>query len=229
MKKLVNLTLLAAFVLLMGACKQTSGEKVEAQDAQEVAATTTSSTYTVDTEGSTITWEGTKPDGAHVGTIGLSEGSLDIDSDGNIAGGSFTIDINSIICSDIKDAEKNGWLVGHLKSGDFFDAEKFPTGHFEITGVTAIENAEVDEEGFTATHEITGNLTLKETEKSITFKANVTSVSNALVAVSNQFKIDRTAWGVDAASLKDKLINSDIGLKISLAANAAKEEAPAAE
>ena len=49
------------------------------------------------------------------------EGLIDVMTSGStVTGGTFAIDMKSIVCLDLTDAETNGKLVGHLKSDDFF-------------------------------------------------------------------------------------------------------------
>ena len=71
------------------------------------------------------------------------------------------------------EGEKKTDLEGHLKNQDFFEVEKFPTGHFEIVKVEemAIENA---------THKITGNLTLKGITKSVEFPIKIKFTLNGV-------------------------------------------------
>lgn len=211
---------LSIFILLTGiafACGGPQGEKARTGDAQEVTATKGDVTMNVDIAASKVEWTGAKPTGQHHGTIAISEGSLML-TDGNIVGGKFTIDMNSIVDLDLTSAEDIAKLVGHLKSPDFFDAEKYPTAVFVITSVEALSgNAE-------ATHKITGNLTMKDATKSVTFPAKVSLEGNTLTASTPDFVIDRTQWNVQYGSktifndLKDKFINDEIGLKISLSA-----------
>jgi len=40
--------------------------------------------------------------------------------------------MNTIICTDLEDAEYNQKLVGHLKSDDFFGVEKYPIATFKV-------------------------------------------------------------------------------------------------
>ncbi|MHC1774150.1 MAG: YceI family protein [Lentimicrobium sp.] len=213
-QKLSGFFLLATFAV---ACGGPQGEKAQTGDAQEVTATEGEVTMNVDVAASKVEWTGAKPTGQHNGTIGISEGSLML-TDGNIVGGKFTIDMNSIVVLDLTSTEDNGKLVGHLKSPDFFDSEKYPTAVFVITSVEALSgNAD-------ATHKITGNLTMKDATKSVTFPAKVSVEGNTLTASSPDFVIDRTQWNVQYGSktifndLKDKFINDEIGLKISLSA-----------
>ena len=109
----------------------------------------------VDTDASVINWEGYKPGQyGHQGTIKLQGGELNV-KNGMPESGNFVIDITSLANTDLEDPEKRANLEGHLKSGDFFEVEKFPTGAFEMTGVASLQGDS------TATMKITGNLTLK--------------------------------------------------------------------
>lgn len=222
MKRLANVTFAFAVVMLLASCgAQPDGEKVEAQDAVQTEAPAAEAVaYTVDTESSAINWEGTKNIGndRHYGTINITEGTLQL-TEGNITGGTFTIDIATVNSTDMADApKKKGMLEGHLKSGDFFDVANYPTGKFEVVSATPIEGATAEEDGFAPTHEITGNLTLKDVTKSITFKAAVEANDVTITAKTNQFVIDRTQWGVDHDNLKDKAINNNVGIQINLVA-----------
>ncbi|MFH1119669.1 MAG: YceI family protein [Bacteroidota bacterium] len=211
---------LSSFIVLAGfafACGGPQGEKAQTGDAQNVSATTGAVTMTVDAASSKIEWTGAKPTGQHNGTIGISEGRLML-TDGSIVGGKFTIDMNSIVNLDLTGAEDNGKLVGHLKSADFFDAAQYPTAVFEITGATAVSgNPET-------THNLTGNLTMKDVTKSVTIPVKVAIEGGKLTATTPEFLIDRTHWNVQYGSktifdnLKDKFINDEIALKISLSA-----------
>jgi len=197
----------------------TKGEKVEAKDAtEETAVSTTGTSFTVDTQASKVMWTGTKPTGQHMGTIGLSNGTIAV-AGGNISGGEFTIDFTSLECTDLKPGEGKEDLEGHLKAGDFFEVEKFPTGTFKVTSVDAVSgNADV-------THNITGNLTMKGITKSVTIPTNVAMMGDKVSAQSTAFTIDRTQWGITfhsgtiAGTAKNKIISDDVGLVITLVAN----------
>jgi polyisoprenoid-binding protein YceI len=209
-----------AFFLVAGlfvSCNQSpEGQKVEAGDAQEVSVTPVGATYQVDKQASSINWVATKVSGQHNGTIQIADGQLNV-LDGNILGGMFTIDIKSITVLDLTGEDK-GKLEGHLRSGDFFDGDQHPTGMFEITAVEAVSgSADV-------THNITGNLTLKGVSKSVVIPANVVVTENMVSAITPNFKINRTEWGINygagiIGTAKDKIIHDDITLTISLKAS----------
>jgi hypothetical protein len=42
-----------------------------------------------------------------------------------LTGGEFTIDMNSITCADVTDADGNAKLIGHLKGDDFFATNSY--------------------------------------------------------------------------------------------------------
>lgn len=221
MKNIFNFLFLCSAIILTTSCKNTSGEKADVGQAAEVAAAE-GMDYTVNTATSAINWEGSKPTGIHTGTIMISDGAISA-SEGQITGGSFTIDMNSITVTDLDGKMKDN-LEAHLKgtnedkADDFFNVNKYPTAKFEITKVTKLAN---DPE---ASHLVYGNLTIKETTKEVGFKAQVAINDGSITVSTPQFTIDRTLWGVNFRSpsffenLKDKAISNDIGLKVELTA-----------
>ena len=234
-----------AILMLAYSCgPKPSGETAETGDAMEVAsASSTASTFVVDTESSIVTWDGYKPTGKHNGTINITDGSISVE-DGAIASASFTIDITSLTVLDIPaEEEGNAKLTGHLMSADFFDAENYPTATFELVDVAPfaedmkVEDKEEFETDFTPasasdimvdnpTHMITGNLTMRGVTKSVSFPATVTLAEGGVTATAN-FNIDRTAWNLsygDEANTvdkaKDKFIYNTVNVGFELTATA---------
>lgn len=171
------------------------------------------STYTVDTQSSTVVWTGYKVTGKHTGTVKIKNGSLTTDN-GVITGGSFDIDINSITCTDLE-GEWAGKLVGHLKSDDFLGAASYPTASFVIT--KAIPQ---DTKG---NYKMIGNLTIKGITKEVKFFANAAE-SNGMVNASGKITIDRSEFNMRYGSgsffdgLGDKTIYDEFDLQVSLVA-----------
>lgn len=231
MKNQMKLLIVAMIAVVFASCSS-GGVKTEATEAQKLKSSSFDQVYFANSGESTIEWEGYKPTGTHHGTISISNGKLEA-KDGALVGGEFTIDMNSIIVEDLTDPDKNAKLLGHLKSADFFEAETWPTSKFVITGLKAIDAAQIDkskEKGdIVPTHAITGNLTMKGISKSITFNANVAMDNNMVVAKTNQFFIDRAEWNVQYGSksffndLKDNFINDEMGLAIHLVANKSED------
>lgn len=166
------------------------GDKNTAQKAGEVASAGDNAiVYAIDTDASSLKWEGAKiTNTAHHGTVKISEGSLSFD-EGALVAGNFVIDLNTIVCEDLDEASGKLKLEGHLKSGDFFMVDKYPTAKFEITGAEAINK------GNGATHRISGNLTIKDVTNGISFPAVVTVDQNGVTATA-RFEINRNDWGV---------------------------------
>jgi polyisoprenoid-binding protein YceI len=147
---------------------------------------------TIDTENSRVEWIGKKLVGQHEGLINIKEGSLELKDD-QLVGGSFTLDMKSITCTDLEDEGYNQKLVGHLNSDDFFGVDLFPEATFEIT--TATKFAE-------SIASITGILTIKGKSESITF--DVVRNNNIYTATLN---VDRSKYDVKygSASFFDSL------------------------
>lgn len=218
MRTSIRLFVLFLVFGLVSACNNApDGQKVEAEDATETPTTSTAptgtATYVVSNQASKIVWTAAKLAGKqHTGTIGLQSGEVSVNGN-EIVGGKFVLDMNSITNLDQKAGEGKEKLEGHLKSGDFFEVEKHPTGTFEITNASAVAGQEE------VTHNITGNLTLKGITKSVTIPAKINVVNPQLTAVTPQFTIDRTQWDVKFNSgllgtAKDKIINDEVGLKL---------------
>ncbi len=209
---------LLAFAAILTACGP-SGTEVESSEAVMAANTATASaTFTVDTSASTVEWAGAKLIGSgHHGVIPIEQGALMTD-DGKLVGGTFTLNITRLENRDL-DGENKGKLEGHLKSADFFDVANHPTAQFEITSVIPV----ADQADFN--HNITGNLTLKGTSRSITIPAMVSMDGDQITATTPDFVIDRTEWGMQYGSgsgavelAQDKIINDEVGLKLNLVA-----------
>ncbi len=211
--KVSSLLFMGAFII---SCAN-SENKTESGDAKQVTVTEGDRTFNVDASNSTINWVGSKPTGKHEGTIEISQGEVLV-TDGNLVGGNFTIDMSTIKNEDLTDPEENGKLVGHLKSPDFFDIEKYPTSKFVITSVAPIT-------GGTENYNVTGNLTMKDKTKSITFPVMFSLTEDALKVESATFVIDRSEWDVRYGSrkffdnLRDNYISDEISLQVTINAN----------
>ncbi|HLW32019.1 MAG TPA: YceI family protein, partial [Aequorivita sp.] len=133
----LKITLMAFVAVGSLACKNT--EK-EVQIEEEAAVATEGAVeYVVDTNNSTIKWEGSKPGTVHHGTISVSSGAV-LANNGVVEAGKFAIDMQSIVVEDLQGEDKarlEAHLIGKVegKEGDFFNANEFPNAKFEMTGV----------------------------------------------------------------------------------------------
>jgi len=212
---------IAAIGMAVVGCKNENKE-VETTEAQEVAnATMEAVDFKVDTTASVINWQGEKPTGTHTGTIKLTEGTFKA-NDSVIESGTFVIDMNSINVTDLEGDDKLN-LEKHLKGtvegkeGDFYNVTKYPTGRFEVTGVS-------EKDGKTM---LQGNLTLKDVTKNVEFPVTIKINEDTMELTSEKFNIDRTKWNVNYGSksvfdgLGDKFINDEIELMIEVKAKKA--------
>lgn len=219
MKKNV-FALVALAALSLTACKKENAT-AETDAVETTTQTADAVTYNAVVAESKIDWVGGKVSGdQHTGTIAIKDGQVFVTNNA-VTGGKFTIDMNSIVVTDITDAEMNAGLTGHLKGATaenadhFFNVSKFPTASFEITKVTEENGKQMVE----------GNLTIKETTHGIKFPAAVTVTDADVTVASEEFEIDRTKWAVNYNSgsiakdlAGDKVINDNIKLKISVKA-----------
>lgn len=222
MKTLKSTLALVAVLAVVWSCGS-DAKTVETSEAQKVNSVEDATSISVNADQSVVTWIGSKPAGKHNGTIAVAGGEVLV-SNGNVVGGTFDIDINSLTVLDLPaDSEWNEKLRGHLMSADFFDAENFPAAQFEITGATPFAQAQVssDKEEFETeyapatlsevmvenpTHIISGNLTMRGVTKNISFPAWV-SLENGVVKAKANFNINRTDWKLmyqDESSVADK-------------------------
>lgn len=163
--------------------------------------------YTVDVERSTIEWSAKKVGGGHAGTVKIAGGNL-IYTGKALKSGSFQMNMSSI-------TSDNARVTNHLKSDDFFSAEKNPMSKFEITKVTSAGTDRVN---------ITGNLSIKGFTHPVTFPASVKQQKGVLVAVASGIRVDRTKYDIKFRSktffgdIGDKAIDDEFELSINLTA-----------
>jgi polyisoprenoid-binding protein YceI len=87
----------------------------------------------------------------------------------------------------------NAQRDGHLRSADFFDADRYPRITFRSTKV---------EPGASGTWAITGDLTVRDVARPVTLQvdfegANVSPMGDERIALSAAAEVDREDWGLD--------------------------------
>lgn len=178
-------------------------------------------TFTVDTANSVIRFIGYGVGKNHPGKFKVSSGTVAIKGN-EITGGDFTINIRSLELEQKDDMFQNK-LRPHLLSGDFFDADKFQNAKFEITHVEPYKPNDKDTSIVKgANYNISGNLTIKDVTKNVTFPAHVDLDANTLKAKAD-FDIDRTQWKMNYGNdktLGDKFISEKVNIEFDLQAKA---------
>ncbi|GAB1450427.1 YceI family protein [Draconibacterium sp.] len=172
------------------------------------------SAFEIDTKASKVYWKGKKVTGEHTGYVAIDKGQIWVEKN-NVVGAEVNMDMNSIVCTDLKDDGTNKKLVGHLKSDDFFSVEKHPTAKFEITSMTKANKA--------GEYNVKGNMTIKGASHEINFPAQV-AMENGKVKAKGTAVIDRTKWKIQYGSgkffegLGDKMIYDDFEITFDISA-----------
>ncbi len=203
-----NILLLLTALSLVACSKAPQAPEAQAGDA--AAATITGDSLAVDLPMSQVAWIGTKVTGRHNGTVNLKSAHFLTRGD-SLVGGQFVLDMTSITDLDLT-GEWKGKLEGHLKSPDFFAVDSFPTATFVVTAMAPATSAD------SATHRVSGNLTLRGVTKQISFPATVTVTDGAerrIHAVA-RFNLNRKDFGVAYTGKQDDLIADAINLSLSL-------------
>jgi polyisoprenoid-binding protein YceI len=219
-QQLFHLSIMLSGALFFAACSDTpKGDQATVTDQQQAAAPATGRTFTVDTTASSVRFTGNGVGKNHPGTFQLSNGTLAV-SDSSITGGQFTINMASMQMEQQEEMFQTK-LKGHLQSADFFDVAKWGTAKFEITEVKPYTAAGGDSSVVAgANHTVSGNFTMKDVTKNISFPAKIDVIGNALTAQAN-FNIDRTQWGIrygNDKSLGDKFISETVNIQLNLTA-----------
>lgn len=211
-----NIFIFILGLLVMVSCTN-NGTEAETGDAEEVEVNKSESTiaYTTIAEGSNLEWRashlaGTQPRNGKV----LLDSIEVLVSEGKVTNVSVLVDMSTLAAENFEDAAQNKKLTDHLKSADFFEVEKYPTSKFEVTSVESIEGD--------YNSKVTGNLTILDATKSITFSANI-NVSDSEVSIkSEDFSVDRTLWGLEynvegtEGVPVDYLIANEVGFTINV-------------
>ena len=203
--------------LILGTSTISCGkDKPVTSETSEVTATREGQVYVIDTMNSRIEWKGFKvfksENTSHFGTIKFETGDVTV-KDGQLESGKFVADMTTLENVDLKsDAEQKSKLEGHLKSGDFFEVEKFPTASYEITNVTPLSEGDYNTL-------LDGNLTIKGITKPVKFKATV-AVSQGEVSIATEpTDIMREDFGVKfQVPVQNGLIKNEVNVQIRIKA-----------
>jgi polyisoprenoid-binding protein YceI len=170
--------------------------------------------YEVDKSKSEVKWNGKKVTGEHYGTIQLKNGNVMVE-DGKITGGTFVMDMTTIVNEDIENESMNDRLVGHLKSDDFFSVDKHPSAKMVLKDV---QHNGGDKYTFT------GHLTIKDITHPVSFDAT-SEVKNGTLKANGKIEVDRTLYDIKFRSgkffsdLGDNLIYDNFTLDFDVVAN----------
>lgn len=206
MKKILTTVLVVSVVACTQAPQAPQAVTTEAQATQNAQG----ETYTLTQ--ANLKWIGSKVTGRHEGIIPVSKGYFKVQGL-NLAGGEFILNVSGLEVRDLEGDEKQE-LENHLKSEDFFAADSFPEGRFEITKVESVSGIP---ECPSCNARITGNLTLRGITKSISFPATLNLTPEKISAQAN-FNINRLDWNIRYQGRKDDLIRPEVNIDLNLEA-----------
>ena len=127
----------------------------------------------------------------HSGTLKIRQGRIFLTEDKNLTGGKIEINMATMTNTDLSDPGKKERLIGHLRSGDFFDVEHFPIASLDIKSSKLIGKTN---DGLYNV-QITGDLTIKSTTKPITFNATI-NLDSKVKKATGTLIFNRTDFGV---------------------------------
>ena len=150
--------------------------------------------YLITANKSNVRWNAKKVTGEHSGLISIKRGYLKM-NESTLTTGTVFMDMNSISCLDLEDEGENKKLVGHLKSDDFFSAQKYPESVFKIYKIIPIK----DNEEYT--HTLEGALTIKGYTNPLNFPVKL-EMKKEKVYISGKTSVDRTKYNIKYGSGK---------------------------
>jgi len=165
----------------------------------------------------------------HNGNLKIKAGSLFLEDKTKIIG-TITVNMLSITNTDLPESKKE-YLIGHLRSKDFFHVERFPTASLKINNSKILEKQSNGKYNM----EVSGDLTIKSITKPITFTA-IVDLDSDVKSATGTMQFNRADFGVqyrtemhldDAKSfwnsatttketLKDKVIKDEIDIKFNI-------------
>ncbi len=149
----------------------------------------------LDTKRSTLEWTGKSAFNAYslTGTLDYKFCEIAIEND-SIKYFKIVVDMKSL-------DHKNGQLKKHLRGKDFFEVNTYKEAIFIISEATDIKD------GFAT---LKGNMTIKDSTNEETF---IVEINEDYTEITFDIVLDRTLYGVDFNSPKEKAIADEFQLK----------------
>jgi polyisoprenoid-binding protein YceI len=164
--------------------------------------------------GSEINWWGYKiaktEASSHNGKVNLKSGNI-VMKGNQVVGGTFVLDMTSLTSTDLS-GEYQTKLNNHLKTGDFFEVEKYPSATYTITSVKKNDDKIYN-------YTVNGNLTVKGKTNMVSFPAKIAYSKGVVSLVSNKFSFHRQKFDVAYKStMQDVLVKDDIDMLVKVTA-----------
>lgn len=147
---------------------------------------------------------------SHTGTVKVKSGNL-VMKGNQLVGGTFAFDMTTITSTDLS-GEYQTKLNNHLKNGDFFEVDKFPSASYTITSVKKNDNKIYN-------YTVNGNLTVKGKTNPVSFPAKISYSKGVASLVSDKFSFDRQKFDVTYQSkMQDVLVKDDVDILVKVTA-----------
>ena len=147
---------------------------------------------------------------SHDGTLNVKSGSIVLKGN-QVAAGTFILDMASINATDVS-GDTQTKLNDHLKNGDFFETDKYPTATYKITSLKKNKDEKYN-------YTINGNLTAKGKTAPVSFPAQIVVKDGVVTLNSDKFSFDRQKFDIAyKSSMKDVVVKDEVDLQISLTA-----------
>ncbi|WP_332019475.1 YceI family protein [Kaistella sp.] len=147
---------------------------------------------------------------SHDGTVNVKSGNI-VMKGNHVVGGTFILDMTSVNATDLA-GESQTKLNNHLKNGDFFEVDKYPTATYTITSVKKNSDKIYN-------YIVNGNLTVKGKTNAVSFPAKISYSKGVVNLVSDKFSFDRQQFDVAyKAAMKDVLVKDDIDMLVKVTA-----------
>jgi len=195
----IALVLPVITALALTACQTSSLTEEQKEPVQESSQAFSGEQKQIDTTKSSISFVGKSNIVNHEGKFNTYDAALTLDADepANLEKASVraTVDISSV------EIDAAG-LQGHLAKDDFFAVEQFPEATFESTSIVSKGDN---------MYEVTGDLTIKDMTKTITFDAEITDAY-----LKAQYDLPRKEFGIGNDNYGDKLLEETVPVNIQL-------------
>ena len=129
----------------------------------------------------------------HNGNLKIKGGSIYLQKDNKITG-NIVINMMSMTNIDLPDSKKD-YLIGHLRSEDFFHVDRYPIASLEISSSKILEKKSNGKYNM----QISGDLTVKSTTKPIVFTALV-DLDSDIKSATGTMEFNRTDFDVQYRS-----------------------------
>ncbi|HTK26036.1 MAG TPA: YceI family protein [Pyrinomonadaceae bacterium] len=209
MKLTVHIFLL--LTLFLAGCENPAANKVRATTSEPATASAIGNPFDLfEMKGtalpvlpgsSKIEFTGSKVTGRHDGGFRSFKGVIDLVSEkAEESRVAVQIDMRSVFTD-------TDTLTKHLQTGDFFQADQYPTSSFVSNKIVPTG----DDENYL----VTGDIEMRGVKRSITFPATIT-IKPDEVAVNSEFAINRKDFGIVYTGKADDLIRDDVVIKLDL-------------